>query len=123
MTTYLLAYFDALCDVRFCWLLLTRDDGRTAREDRCVLGCVLRSYETSGEETIKRGSFSRGLVIRLHARTHLGLELETLLLELLEDREILSVDTFETLNRLLDIIGQSLDVPRRASDETLVVAK
>ena len=63
-------------------------------------------------ETIKRGSSSRGLVIRLHARTHLCLELETLLLELLEDREVLSVDSFETFDRLLEIIGQSLDVPR-----------
>ena len=103
--------------------MLTRDDGGTAREDRRILGCVLRSLSTSGEETIKRGSFSRNLVILSHARTHLGLEIETLLLELLEDREILSVDTFETFDRLLDIIGQSLDVPRRASDETLVGEK
>jgi len=50
-------------------------------------------------------------------------ELETLLLELLEDREILSVNTSETVDRLLDIIGQSLNVPRRASDETLVIEK
>jgi len=57
----------------------------------------------------------------LHARTHLSLELETLLLELLEDREILSVDTFETFDRLLDIIKQSLDLPRLASDKTLMV--
>ena len=40
-STYLLAYFDALGDVRICWLLLTRDDGGTAREDRRVLGRVL----------------------------------------------------------------------------------
>jgi len=90
---------------------------------RRVLGCVLRSREKSGEETIKRGSFSRCLVIRLHVRTHLGLEVETLLLELLEDREILGVDTLETLYRLLDIIGQSLDVPRQVSDEILVVER
>jgi len=43
MITYLLAYFDALGDVRVCWLLLARDDGGTAREARRVLGCVLRS--------------------------------------------------------------------------------
>ena len=43
MTTYLLAYFDALGDVRVCWLLLTRDDGGTAREHRRVLGRILRS--------------------------------------------------------------------------------
>jgi len=72
---------------------------------------------------MKRGGFSRSFHIRLHVKAYLGLERKTLLLELLEDREILGVGTLEAFDRLLDIIGQSLDVPGRASDEALMVEK
>jgi len=105
MITYLLAYFDALGDVCICWLLLTRDDGSAAREDGRVLGRVLRSSETGDEEVeIRRGGFSRNLLIWLHSGAYLGLELKALPLELLEARQILGVNAFETFDRLLDII-------------------
>ena len=112
MITYLLAYYDALGDVCVCWLLLTRDDGSAAREDGRVLGRVLRSSETGDEEIeIRRGGFSRSLLIWLHSGAYFGLELKALPLELLEVREILGVDTLEAFYCLLDIIGKALDVP------------
>ena len=59
-----------------------------------------------------RGGFSRRLIIWLRVGAYLGLEHKAILLELLEVGEILGVDALETFNSLLDIIGQSLSVPR-----------
>ena len=93
--------------------MLTRNDGGTAREDGRVLGRVLLSSKTSDEETkITKGGFSRIVFNWLRVGAYLGLQLKALLLELLENCEILGIDTLETFDCLLDT-----EIPSMYPDE------